>query len=134
MEKQISRIDFAVQPEDIDGNTHMNNAAYAVHFEQGRNDLFESCGLDPLSLEPRGITLYMRKANYTYRNPVKEKDELTIETSFEGIRHSKFIETSQRMFCGEKLVATSRAIYVFVELKTEKSVSPPVELVEKLSM
>jgi|WetSurMetagenome_2_1015567.scaffolds.fasta_scaffold558365_2 YbgC/YbaW family acyl-CoA thioester hydrolase len=132
MSKIISHISSVVNLQDTDANAHMNNAAYPWHFEQGRRDLFEKSKLDPLSLEPRAISLFVRSSIYRYHKPAKERDEVAIETSFGGIEDKFFVVTNQRMFLRDECVATSKTRYVFVDLKTKAHILPPVDLVEKI--
>jgi acyl-CoA thioester hydrolase len=132
MSETVSRINFIVTVGDLDNNHHMNNATYAAYFEQGRQDLFKRYSLDPLSLAPRGISLFVRKAEYFYAKPLEEGDEFAVETSFGEIEGRLFFISNQTMFHNGERVAASKTRYVFVDLKTGRHISPPKDLVEKL--
>jgi acyl-CoA thioesterase FadM len=134
MENPVSRVNTFVGYGDTGKSPHMSPVAYPWHFEQGRQDLLEISGLNPISLEPRGISIRPRKDEYTYHRSIHEGDELVIETFFDRTENCRFLVAKQRMLHNGKVAAESETRYAFFSLRTGDDIPLPLDIERKYGL
>lgn len=105
---------------------------YAQYLEVARTELIRSTGISYGELEKQGIQLPVVNLEISYRNPARYDDELTLETQILG--------TISRKLCfhtvivneeGDRVIE-AKVVLVFVDVNSQKVVTCPGYLLEKL--
>lgn len=75
-----SRLELIVRSTEIDVNGHVNNAKYLEYLEWGREDWYESVGLDYAAFLEMGIQTVTVNVNINYRRECVQGERLTVRT------------------------------------------------------
>lgn len=119
-----STLRLLIEQADIDNYGHLNNARYALYFEEGRLNLVEKASLAESSLREDGIGFQVRRASYEYIRSVDAGQEVEI-TSWLDQRRKSTVLIRQSMTLDGKTVATAVAEYFFRNLNSGRPVRPP---------
>jgi thioesterase III len=79
-EPMVSELELIVRSTEIDVNGHVNNAKYLEYLEWGREDWYESAGLDYAAFLAMGIQTVTVNVNINYRRECVLGDRLTVRT------------------------------------------------------
>jgi acyl-CoA thioester hydrolase len=105
---------------------------YAQYFEVGRVEWLRSLGVSYRSLEESGVMLPVIKLDIDYIKPAKYDDLLTITTTLSKKPVVKiefdFEITNEK----QELITTGMARLVFMDMKKNKPIKGPNELLEKI--
>ncbi|MGA9270558.1 MAG: thioesterase family protein [Lutimonas sp.] len=105
---------------------------YAQYFEVGRVEWLRSLGVSYRSLEESGIMLPVIKLDIDFIKPAKYDDLLTITTILNKKPLVKiefdFEITNEK----DELITTGMARLVFIDMKKNKPIKGPTELLEKI--
>jgi acyl-CoA thioester hydrolase len=105
---------------------------YAQYFEVGRVEWLRSLGVSYRGLEESGVMLPVIKLDIDYIKPAKYDDLLTITTTLSKKPLVKiefdFEITNEK----EELITTGMARLVFMDMKKNKPIKGPSELLEKI--
>ncbi len=105
---------------------------YAQYFEVGRVEWLRSLGVSYRSLEESGIMLPVIKLDIDFIKPAKYDDLLTITTILNKKPLVKiefdFEITNEK----DELITTGMARLVFIDMKKNKPIKGPAELLEKI--
>lgn len=105
---------------------------YAQYFEVGRVEWLRSLGVSYRSLEESGVMLPVIKLDIDYIKPAKYDDLLTITTILTKKPLVKiefdFEITNEK----EELITKGLARLVFIDMKKNKPIKGPSELLEKI--
>ena len=105
---------------------------YAQYLEVARTELIRSTGITYAELEKQGVQLPVVNLEINYRNPAKYDDELRLETTILGNISRKICFYTKIFKEDNTLVIEEKVELVFVNVKTEKVVSCPENLLNKL--
>ncbi|OXM13508.1 acyl-CoA thioesterase [Paenibacillus herberti] len=75
-----SRLELVVRSTEIDVNGHVNNAKYLEYLEWGREDWYESAGLDYAAFLEMGIQTVTVNINVNYRRECVQGERLIVRT------------------------------------------------------
>ena len=89
-----------VEDQWTDYNGHLNMAYYAVLFDRGAEELFESFGLGADYFKTTNCTTFTLETHTTYANELHAGDEVRIETQIIGA-DQKRVHYVQQMFRGD---------------------------------
>ena len=111
-----------IRYSDLDPNSHVNNGAINMFFEDGRVDFRDQrmAGLGDDIL--RGFAVVRFAA--TYHAPLHFPGEVEVGTVVTRIGNSSF-ELGQGIFRGDQCIATAEVVSVFFDPATGKSVPLP---------
>ncbi len=105
---------------------------YAQYLEVARTELIRSTGITYAELEKQGVQLPVVNLEINYRNPARYDDELRLETTILGNISRKICFYTKIFKEDNTLVIEAKVELVFVNVKTEKVVSCPEDLLNKL--
>ena len=105
---------------------------YAQYFEVGRVEWLRSLGVSYKGLEDSGVMLPVIKLDIDYIKPAKYDDLLTVTTTLSKKPLVKiefdFEITNEK----EELITTGLARLVFMDMKKNKPIKGPSDLLEKI--
>ena len=105
---------------------------YAQYFEVGRVEWLRSLGVSYKSLEDSGVMLPVIKLDIDYIKPAKYDDLLTVTTTLSKKPLVKiefdFEITNEK----EELITTGLARLVFMDMKKNKPIKGPSDLLERI--
>ncbi len=121
-----SRIRLEVADEDTDNYGHLNNAAFPIYFERGRDDLNLKHKLHAKNLFPEGLGFLVKRASYEYNKLVTPDSEVEIRSRFMGNIGARVI-VEQEMWQDGKVVARCNAEYFFTDIVKGKPIRPLIK-------
>jgi acyl-CoA thioester hydrolase len=122
-----------VQPQDIDGLGHVNNAVYQQYLEQAAIAHSEQFGLTLERYQSLGGVFVIRRIELEYLNPAVAGDTLEITTWIVEMRGACAIRCYEIRRLGEKeVLLTAEALWVWVDAKTMRPRAIPDILQETL--
>jgi len=105
---------------------------YAQYLELARTELIRSTGITYAELEKQGVQLPVVNLEINYRNPARYDDELRLETTIRGNISRKICFRTKIFKEDNTLLIEAKVELVFVNVKTEKVVRCPENLLDKL--
>jgi acyl-CoA thioester hydrolase len=105
---------------------------YAQYLEVARTELIRSTGITYAELEKQGVQLPVVNLEINYRNPARYDDELRLETIIQGNISRKICFHTKIFKEDNTLLIEAMVELVFVNVKTEKVVRCPENLLNKL--
>lgn len=105
---------------------------YAQYLEVARTELIRSTGITYAELEKQGVQLPVVNLEINYRNPARYDDELRLETTMPGNISRKICFHTKIFKEDNTLLIEAKVELVFVNVKTEKVVRCPENLLDKL--
>ena len=125
------RMAFAIDPDWIDYNDHLNMARYPIMFDRAIDGLIDTIGL---SSDPgEGRTLFALEAKLGYINAVVLRDRPTVETIVLRI-DSKRVHSWQTMRVGERIVATCENLHICVDRRADGASAAPLPDAVRLAL
>ncbi|MBS3076684.1 thioesterase family protein [Candidatus Pacearchaeota archaeon] len=100
----------SVGERDIDGNAHMNNAAFVGHFDEAALGVLLSEGFEFADL---GARPFLRNAQYTYDSQVRAGEVIEVKSSFQNKGTARIL-LGQEMSASGKVVARADLEYGLV--------------------
>ncbi len=113
-----------VRYRDVDAWGHVNNAVYATFSESGRVALFEALGYPALGEATMWVLV---RVAIDFRAPLRLPGRIEVGTRPTRIGRSS-VTFAQGMFVGELCAATTVAVAVFADRRTERSTPLPDDL------
>lgn len=122
------QVQIRVRYSETDQMGVVYHGNYIPYFEIGRVEWLRNKGISYKSLEESGIALPIASMTLNYKKSAKYDDLLTVKTNFKKYSGVK-IEFDCEIFneSGE-LLTNAYFLLVFVDIKTGKPISPPVEI------
>src|SRR5258705_9614045 len=128
-----SNYTFAVRPEGIDNNRHMNMGYYLVVFDLATDEWMRLIGLDAAHRRAREATTFCLEAHATYQREGREGDPLRFTTRL--LAHdAKRIHYIHEMFHGDAgyLAATNELMSLHVSQATRRGAPMEPEILQRL--
>ena len=114
---------------DTDCGGVVSNIAYLRFIEEARTELYETLGMDLVSMTESAVFPVVVRTEVDYRTPARLGDTLRIEGTFEKMGKvrsiCRFVITT-----GEKTVAESRQTVALVQMPSGKPLRTPREWLE----
>lgn len=126
---------FAVAPEYIDPNGHMNVGYYSVLFDKALDLPWNMLGLGSAGIKASGCSSFALETHVTYQRELRECDPL--DFTFQMLDFdAKRIHFFMTMLHGRErwLAATSESISICIDMTTRRSTAWPVGQFERLSV
>ncbi len=124
MERQTSSITSRINSCDVDLYGHLNNAAFPLYFERGREDLAVKNKLDAKILLSQNLAFLVKRASYEYLSPVLADQNVEITSRVASLGGARII-VEQEMFSGKQIIAKAHVEYFFLDLVKNKPIRPP---------
>lgn len=122
---------YVIRSEYADVYGHLNNSRHPYYFDLSRIALQEQCGLKEEELKKRGIALVVKKLEINYIMQAYANQEIQID-SVMGYEGGAKLKIKHRMYSEKGQVAEAETTHCFIDLKTNKPIRPPKELVMEL--
>ena len=105
----LAPVTFAIEPDWIDYNGHLNMARYPIMFDRAIDGLMDRIGMPPIA--GAGHALFALEAQLRYLREVHAEDRPIVTTD---VLHfdAKRVHTFQRMRVGERDVATCENLHL----------------------
>jgi len=125
-----SRVSYRVRYADTDQMGVVYYGNYGRLYEIGRSEMVREMGFPYIELEKKGIAMPVYSVEARYRAVLRYDELITIETTLERLPAAR-MEFVHRIF-GENgtLAHEARVVLVFMDMKTNRLVRAPGELVE----
>lgn len=122
-----------VESQWTDYNGHLNMAYYAVLFDRGAEEMFETVGLGADYVKRTNCTTFTLETHTTYANELKEGEQVRIETQILGA-DAKRVHYVQQMFRGESsyLACVLEVMVSHVDLNTHRTAVWPADIQTKI--
>ena len=128
-----NQIEIRVRYGETDQMGYVYYGNYAEYFEVGRVEWLRSLGVSYKSLEDSGVMLPVIKLDIDYIKPAKYDDLLTVTTTLSKKPLVKiefdFEITNEK----EELITTGFARLVFMDMKKNKPIKGPSDLLEQIN-
>lgn len=116
---------ISVRTYELDMLGHVNNAVYLNWLEEARLAAMQACGYEVRSLSQDWLTNIVR-AEIDFRTPTFYGDEILVTTELEAVGRTSFTLQSEILkLPGRQVVATCRAVLVWLDLGGRPSPVPP---------
>ncbi|EQC48057.1 thioesterase family protein [Bacteriovorax sp. Seq25_V] len=135
METTVHRYEILINEKHLDSFGHVNNAVYLELYEEARWDLITKggWGLDRIQRDKIGPVITSLKIDF--KRELKNREVITIETSFGGFRNSKISYLEQRMLKADGAVANTMTMEAgLFDLRERKLVDPSDEWMRALGV
>ncbi len=130
----VGNIHMPVEWRDIDSNQHVNNAAYFSYHENGIMALCAELGWTMERMNDAGFGIIVRKYRIEYREPAVFDDTLICKTWISDIRRATAVRHYELSRAKDGAICTrGRAMYVWVDLKTQKPIRIPKHFIADFS-
>jgi acyl-CoA thioester hydrolase len=103
---------------------------YALYFEIARTEALRQIDVTYRSLEENGIMMPVVNLTVNYKKPAKYDDLLTIKSFFKVMPTVKTIIDYEVFNESDELLCTGQTTLVFVDMKTNKMIRCPQNLME----
>jgi len=103
---------------------------YALYFEIARTEALRQIDVTYRSLEENGIMMPVVNLTVNYKKPAKYDDLLTIKSIFKVMPTVKTIVEYEVYNEADELLCTGQTTLVFVDMKTNKMIRCPQNLME----
>ena len=125
-----------VQPRDIDINGHVHHSVYLDYLLAARFDQMERCyGMSMERFVEMGYTWVARRYEIEYRTPVVLGDEVIVRTWVADFSKVSVIVQFEIMSVStQQCAAKGKAIYVLLDLESNKPARLPEEAIRKYSV
>jgi len=128
---KVSEIKCKINSSDIDDHGHLNNAAYPLYFEKGRENLAAINGVNRDALNPKGLAFLVKRASYEYNAPVFRDQEVDVKSRVVSFKRARvFVE--QDMLYDGKVVSNCAVEYFFMDLGIGKPIRRPSSVFQKI--
>jgi len=124
---------FAVAPEYVDPNGHMNVGYYSVLFDKALDLPWDILGLGSASIKASGCSSFALETHVTYQRELREGDPL--DFTFQLLDFdAKRIHYFMTMLHGRErwLAATSESISICIDMTTRRSTAWPDDQIARL--
>lgn len=123
-----TEITIQVRSTEIDVNGHVNNAKYLEYLEWGREDWYESCGLDYDTLKKMRVVTVVVRVCANYRSEAIQNDQLTIRTELDRVGNTSLVMTQVIHNQDQAIVLDAEFTIVTVNPETHQAVRVPEEI------
>ena len=122
-----------VESQWTDYNGHLNMAYYAVLFDRGAEEMFETFGLGADYVKRTNCTTFTLETHTTYANELKEGDDVRVETQIIGA-DAKRVHYIQQMFRADTsyLACVLEVMISHVDMNIHRTSAWPPEILEKI--
>lgn len=134
---EITKHSFSVliTEKHLDTFGHVNNATYLELYEEARWDLITAGGWGLSEIKKREIGPVVTSLNIQYKREIKNREEIVIETIFDGFRNSKILTLKQQMINSDGAVANTMSIEAgLFDLKNRRLLDPTDEWMRALGV
>jgi len=121
-----------INENDLDVYGHMNNGNYGVYFDKARIALQEAYGIGDKDLIKTSRGLWVIHREIDFKKQASARQEIKISSRFFPYERGIKISMSHQMEGDEGIIATSNTTHCFVDLKTQKPIRPPKDLIERI--
>jgi acyl-CoA thioester hydrolase len=124
---------FAVLPEYIDPNGHMNVGYYSVLFDRALDLPWEILGLGYSSIEASGRSSFALETHVTYQRELREGDPLDFTFQLLDFDAKRIHHFMTMLHARERwLAATSESISICIDMTTRRSTTWPEDRFARL--
>ena len=124
-----------ITEKHLDTFGHVNNATYLELYEEARWDLITAGGWGLSEIKKREIGPVVTSLNIQYKREIKNREEIVIETIFDGFRNSKILTLKQQMVNSDGVVANTMSIEAgLFDLKNRRLLDPTDEWMRALGV
>ncbi|OIQ17790.1 MAG: thioesterase [Bacteriovorax sp. MedPE-SWde] len=124
-----------ITEKHLDTFGHVNNATYLELYEEARWDLITAGGWGLSEIKKREIGPVVTSLNIQYKREIKNREEIVIETIFDGFRNSKILTLKQQMINSDGAVANTMSIEAgLFDLKNRRLLDPTDEWMRALGV
>jgi acyl-CoA thioester hydrolase len=124
---------FAVPPEYIDPNGHMNVGYYSVIFDKALDIPWDMLGLGTRSIEETGRSSFALETHVTYQNELREGDPLDFTFQLIDFDAKRIHFFMTMLHARERwLAATSESISICIDMTTRRSATWPEDRLARL--
>ena len=114
----IYRYEFAVQPEALDGNGHVNNVQFVQWMQEAAIRHYETAGGIPPTLAA-GATWVVRSHNVEYLRPAFLNDRIEVQTWVVDLRRVRSLRRYRFLRVADgKLLVKGETDWVFVDARS----------------
>lgn len=124
---------YRVRYADVDQMGYMYYGNYAKLYEIGRVESIRSLGLRYRDLEEWGVMMPVYENKSRYLKPVRYDELITIRTLIKEMPKVRFVFQYEILSEEGEIVHTGETTLVFVDMKTQKIVPTPVEIIQALT-
>lgn len=129
-----NKITFRVRYGETDQMSYVYHGNYAQYFEMGRIEWLRELGISYKKMEEDGIMLPVVSLTTNFKKPAKYDDELTLHTSIAQIPTAKIIFEYQLFNQHQELLSTGETTLVFVDMKTNRPIKCPNNILELINI
>ena len=105
---------------------------YAQYFEMGRTEWLRELGITYKNMEESGIMLPVISLNINFIKPAKYDDLLSLKTNLIKKPTAKIDFNYELRNISNELLTTANSTLVFVNMKTNRPMRVPTEILEKI--
>ncbi len=122
-----------VESQWTDYNGHLNMAYYAVLFDRGAEEMFETFGLGADYVKRTNCTTFTLETHTTYANELKEGEDVRDETQILGADATR-VHYVQQMFRGESsyLACVMEVMISHVDMNIHRTSAWPDDIAAKI--
>lgn len=121
-------LDIVVRSTEIDVNGHVNNAKYLEYLEWGREEWYDTMGLNYNVFYQLGVQTVTVNININYRKECKQGDKLSIRTRPDRMGRTSFVLKQEIYNQSGELCADALVTSVAMDVQSRKSREVPVAL------
>lgn len=124
------KINLRVRYSETDQMQYVHHSNYAKYFEIARIEWLRDAGISYKEMEQQGVMLPVVNLITQFKKPAKYDDVLTIETTIKQIPTAKIIFTYNIYNQEQDLLTTGESTLVFVDMKKNRPMKCPENLLE----
>jgi acyl-CoA thioester hydrolase len=125
-------IKIRVRYSETDQMSFVYHGNYAQYFEMGRTEWLRELGITYKNMEESGIMLPVISLNINFIKPAKYDDLLSLKTNLIKKPTAKIDFNYELRNISNELLTTANSTLVFVNMKTNRPMRVPTEILEKI--
>ena len=127
-----SKIQYRILYADTDMMGVVYYGNYGRFFEMGRTEMIREMGMPYIELEHKGIVMPVYSLESKYKNVLRYDELITIETTVKKMPSAR-MEFFHKIYNEDGTLAhESKVVLVFLDMKTNRPVRAPEELLNIL--
>ena len=121
-----------VRYAETDQMGYMYHGNYPSYFEQARVEAFRAIGVSYKKMEEEGVGMPVMDLQIKYHNPARYDDLLTVVVKVPEMPRARIKYHYEIYNEEEKLITSGETTLVFMDMKTNRAVRPPKEIIKAL--
>lgn len=128
----FNEISFRVRYSETDQMGVVYHGNYAQYFEMGRVEWLRQLGTSYKEMEEKGIMLPVILLHVDFKKPAVYDDLITVRTTLKKIPSIRIEFDFEIYNEADEILVTANTVLVFMDMKKNRPVKCPEELLEKI--